>query len=103
MDNDLARIRDEARAALEACRDEASLESFRVHLLGKKGELTSVLRSLGGLPPEQRRAIGEQANQLRALFETQIAARRARIVEEQQAHSLAAERIDVTEPGARCP
>ncbi len=103
MDNDLARIRDEALVALEACRDEASLESFRVQLLGKKGELTSVLRSLGGLPPEQRRAIGEQANQLRDLFETQIAARRARIAEEQQAHSLAAERIDVTEPGTKRP
>jgi phenylalanyl-tRNA synthetase alpha chain len=62
-----------------------------------------VLRSLGGLPPEQRRAIGEQANQLRDLFETQIAARRARITEEQQAHSLAAERIDVTEPGVKRP
>src|SRR5215468_11988132 len=99
MDNDLARIRDEALAALESCQDEASLESFRVRLLGKKGELTSVLRSLGGLPPEQRRAVGEQANQLRDLLETQVSARRVRLAEEQRACSLAAERIDVSEPG----
>src|SRR5215471_12961678 len=103
MENDLERIRDEALVALEACQDESTLESLRVRLLGKKGELTSVLRSLGGLPPEQRRAVGEQANQLRDLLETQVSARRARIAEEQQAHSLAAERIDVTEPGTKRP
>jgi phenylalanyl-tRNA synthetase alpha chain len=103
MDNDLARIRDEALVALEACQDEASLESFRVRLLGKKGELTSVLRSLGGLPSEQRRAVGEQANQLRDLLETQISTRRTRITEEQRDRSLAADRIDVTEPGSKRP
>ncbi|HXG17872.1 MAG TPA: phenylalanine--tRNA ligase subunit alpha [Methylomirabilota bacterium] len=103
METDLLRIRNETLAALEACHDEASLESLRVRVLGKKGELTSVLRSLGGLPPEQRRAVGEQANQLKELLDTQITARRARIQEEQRTHSLAAERIDITEPGVRCP
>lgn len=103
MDNDLARIRDEALSALETCRDEASLETLRVQLLGKKGALTGVLRSLGGKPPEQRREIGEQANQIKDFIESQISARRTQLQEEQRAQSLAAERIDVTVPGNRRP
>src|SRR5262245_58900328 len=103
MDNDLTRIREEAVFALEACHDEASLDSIRVRVLGKKGDLTSVLRSLGGLPPELRRTVGEQANQIKEFLEAQISTRRTRIQEEQRARSLAAERIDITEPGARRP
>lgn len=103
METDLLRIRNEALSTLAACQDEASLESVRVRMLGKKGELTAVLRSLGSLPPEQRRALGEQANQFKEQIETQIAARRAQIQEEQRAYSLAAEYIDITEPGVRRP
>jgi phenylalanyl-tRNA synthetase alpha chain len=103
MDANLLRIRDEALVALEACRDEASLEALRVQVLGKKGELTAVLRSLGGRPPEQRRAIGEQANQVKELIESHITTRRTQLTEEQRSHSLAAERIDVTLPGLKRP
>ncbi len=101
MDADLLRIRDDALLALESCQDEANLEAFRVRVFGKKGELTSVLRSLGSLPPEQRRVVGEQANQLKELLESQLTARRARLQDEQRAQSVAAERIDITEPGVR--
>jgi phenylalanyl-tRNA synthetase alpha chain len=103
MDNDLTRIREEAVFALEACHDEASLDSLRVQVLGKKSDLTTVLRSLGGLPPELRRTVGEQANQIKEFIEAQISTRRTRIQEEQRARSLAAERIDITEPGVRRP
>lgn len=103
METDLLRIRDEALSALDTCQDEASLEAFRVRVFGKKSELTSVLRSLGSLPPEQRRAVGEQANQLKELLETQLTTRRARLQDEQRARSVAAERIDITEPGVRRP
>lgn len=101
METDLLRIRGEALSALEACQDEASLEALRVRVFGKKGELTSVLRSLGSLPPEQRRVLGEQANQLKELLETQLTTRRVRLQGEQRARSVAAERIDITEPGVR--
>ena len=103
MTQSLARIRDEALAALDACRDDADIEALRVRFLGRKGELTGVLRRLGELPPEQRRVIGETANQIKALLEERIAALRARWQEEQHARSLAAERIDVTIPGTRRP
>ena len=103
MDTHLLRIHDEALSSLETYQDEEGLEALRVQLFGKKGQLTSILRGLGGLPPEQRRAIGEQANQLKELLETQIAARRARIQEEQRSRSIAADHIDITIPGRKRP
>jgi phenylalanyl-tRNA synthetase alpha chain len=103
METDLLRIRDEALAALNACKDEEGIEALRVRYFGRKGELTAVLRGLGELPPEQRRIIGEKANQVKTLLEEQISARRARLQEEQRARSLAAERIDITIPGTRRP
>ncbi|MBI3300872.1 MAG: phenylalanine--tRNA ligase subunit alpha [Deltaproteobacteria bacterium] len=103
MEHALARIRDEALVALAACRDDAGIEALRVRFLGRKGELTGVLRGLGELPPEQRRIIGETANQIKALLEERIASLRARWQEEQRARSLAAERIDVTIPGVQRP
>lgn len=103
MDTELTRIHDEILAALDACRDEADVEALRVRFLGRKGELTGVLRGLGELPPEQRRSIGEQANQLKTLLEERIIALRARWQEEKRLRSLAAERIDITIPGTRRP
>lgn len=103
MENELARIRDDALAALDACQSEADIEALRIRFLGRKGELTGVLRGLGELPPEQRRVIGETANQIKALLEERITSLRTRWQEEQRARSLAAERIDITLPGIRRP
>jgi phenylalanyl-tRNA synthetase alpha chain len=103
METDLGRIRDEALTALEACRDDADIEALRVRFLGRKGELTIVLRGLGALPPEQRREFGETANQIKALLEERITALRNRWQEERLARSLAADRIDLTVPGNQRP
>src|SRR5215475_2241759 len=103
MESELARIRDEALAALDTCRDEADIETLRVRFLGRKGELTGVLRGIGELPAEQRRVIGETANQIKVFVEERIVALRARWQEEQRARSLAAERIDITIPANRRP
>ncbi len=103
MDNELARIRDEALAALDACREDADIEALRVRFLGRKGELTGVLRGIGALPAEQRRVSGETANQIKTLLEERIIALRTRWQEEQRARSLAAERIDISLPGSQWP
>ena len=103
MDNELARIRDEALAALDACHDDADIEALRVRFLGRKGELTGVLRGIGALPAEQRRVIGETANQIKTLLEERIVALRTRWQEEQRARSLTAERIDISLPGSQWP
>jgi len=103
MDTELTRIHDEILAAIETCREEENVEALRVRFLGRKGELTGVLRGLGELPPEQRRSVGEQANQLKTLLEERISALRTRWQEEKRLHSLAAERIDISIPGTRRP
>jgi phenylalanyl-tRNA synthetase alpha chain len=103
MENELIRIREEVQAALDACQNEADIEALRVRFLGRKGELTAILRGLGGLPPEQRRIVGEAANQIKTLLEERLLALRAHWEEEQRSRSLAAERIDITLPGNRRP
>src|SRR5262249_17948394 len=103
MESELARIRDEALAALDVCRDDADIEALRVRFLGRRGELTGVLRGIGELPAEQRRVIGETANQIKTALEERIVVLRARWQEEQRARSLAAEYIDITIPGNQWP
>ncbi len=62
---ELEQLRSSARERVEAATDHKSLEDLRVGLLGKKGELTAILRQLGSLPTDERAAAGAQANQLK--------------------------------------
>ena len=103
MEHELVRIRGEALSALETCKDEEGLEAVRLRFLGRKGELTGVLRGIGELQPEQRRKIGETANEIKTLLEERIVSLRAGWQGAQRAQSLAAERIDITAPGTRRP
>ena len=78
---------------------DADLEALRVRYLGKKGELTAVLRGMGQLSPEERPVVGQIANEVRADIEAALAEK----AEEQKAAALEAklkaERLDVTMPG----
>jgi phenylalanyl-tRNA synthetase alpha chain len=62
---ELERLRTSARERIEAASDHKTLEDLRVSLLGKKGELTTILRQLGSLPASERAAAGAEANQLK--------------------------------------
>ena len=77
---------------------EEGLGEVKVALLGKKGELTAILRGMGALTPEERPVIGELANRVRAEIEAQIEARRTELAASALSRRLAAERIDVTMP-----
>ena len=81
------------------CRNAGELEALRVQYLGKKGELTAVLKSMGKLSPEERPAMGALANEVRTALEAAIeeASRKleARALEER----LEAEALDITVPG----
>lgn len=79
--------------------DEKALEELRVRFLGKKGELTAVLRGMGALSPEERPVIGQRANELRAEIEAMLDEKRAVLRERMREARLARERIDVTAPG----
>ena len=99
MKEQLADIRAQALAALEAAPDSAQLEQLRVRYLGKKGDLTNLLKQMGQLPPDQRPAMGQLANEVRAALEAALE-RRAQALEEQALEQrLAAEAVDVTIPG----
>lgn len=103
MREQLEQIKNNALAALEASDTPAALEEIRVKLLGKKGELTAVLKQMGRLSPEERPAMGQLANTVRAEIEAKLEQRKAAIHASVLEAKLAAEAIDVTIPGEAIP
>jgi len=79
----------------------AELENIRVKYLGKKGELTAVLRGMGSLSPEERPVIGQLANEIRAYIESRIEEARNELIKKERSQKLEREVIDVTMPGKR--
>ncbi len=99
MKEQLEQIKVNALASLEAAATPAALEELRVKLLGKKGELTAVLKLMGKLSPEERPVMGQMANSVRAAIEAKLEERKTAIHAAVLEAKLAAEAIDVTIPG----
>ena len=99
MKEQLELIKRNALAALDAAGTPAALEELRVKLLGKKGELTAVLKQMGKLSPEERPVMGQLANTVRAEIEEKLEQRKASIHAAVLEAKLAAEAVDVTIPG----
>ena len=99
MKDQLERIKLDAIASLDAADSPATLEELRVKLLGKKGELTAVLKQMGKLSPEERPVMGQLANSVRACIEQKLEERKAAIHAAVLEAKLASEAIDVTIPG----
>ncbi len=93
-------IRGEAATAIAAAGDSAALEELRVRYLGRKAELTAILRGIAELPPEQRGEVGGAANKARKELESLLETSAARLEAGELEGRLAADRIDVTLPGA---
>jgi phenylalanyl-tRNA synthetase alpha chain len=93
-------IRSEAAAAIAAAASSAALEELRVHYLGRKAELTGVLRGISELPAEERGKVGGAANRARGELESLLAARGEELDAQELDAKLVADRIDVTLPGA---
>ena len=85
--------------ALSALRGDESSESVRIRFLGKKGELTSVLRGMGAVAPEERPKMGQLVNEVREKIEAAIAEKAEKEKREALEAKLKAEKIDVTIPG----
>ncbi len=96
---DLETLRARAVAAAAAAPDTAALEALELEVLGKKGELTVVLRGIGALPAEDRPKVGALANQVRIAIEEAIGAGRTSLGGAELATRLQAEAVDVTTPG----
>ena len=99
MKEQLAKIRAEALSAMENAQSAAELDGLRVQYLGKKGELTAVLKMMGKLSPEERPAMGQLANEVRTALESAIEEQGRRLESEALEKRLAAEAVDVTVPG----
>ncbi len=99
MKEQLQTIRLEALAALDAAQTPAALEELRVKILGKKGDLTAILKQMGKLSPEERPVMGQIANSVRADIEAKLEQRKAAIDAAVLEAKLASESLDVTIPG----
>ena len=88
---------------LEDIKDSKELESWRVHYLGRKSELTKVLRSLATLPLEEKKAVGTRANGVKILLEDGLKQKEQSLHEMEMVASDEEEHIDVTLPGRHLP
>ena len=99
LTSDLEALRAKATAAAAAAPDTAALDGLEVEVLGKKGELTAILRGIGALPAEDRPKVGAVANDVRAAVEGAIGASRSSLSSAELTARLSAEALDVTTPG----
>ncbi len=99
MKEQLAAIRQQALEAFQAAQDSAALDALRVQYLGKKGELTAVLKQMGKLSAEERPVMGQLANEVRAALEQALEARGKELEAKALEDRLKAEALDVTVPG----
>jgi phenylalanyl-tRNA synthetase alpha chain len=95
----LDELRSEAESAVAGAADPEQVEELRVRYLGRKSELTGVLRGIRDLPPEQRGPVGQTANQVRQALESLLAERATALANADLERSLTEDRIDVTLPG----
>src|SRR5690349_19201668 len=95
---DIQNLERELESAIASAANEAALEQVRVAALGKKGSISELLKTLGGMSPEERKEKGPQFNTLRDRIAEAIAARNAQLQEQALNARLASERVDVTLP-----
>jgi len=99
MKEQLTAIRAAALAAVETAKTAAEVEELRVRFLGKKGEVSAILKQLGSLSAEERPVIGQLANEIRADIEAAITNAKTALEKAAQAEKLKAESLDITMPG----
>ena len=103
MTDDLAALRDETLAKVEAAADLAALDAVRVAALGKNGAVTALMKGLGAVPPESRKERGAALNALKDAIAAALEARRAVLHDAALDARLAAERLDITLPPRPSP
>ena len=96
---DLKSIKERSQTLISRADDLEALETLRVELLGKKGELTELLKSLGSLPPAERPVQGEKINQVKRELSDALNEKKAILLKNRLDAKLAAESLDVTLPG----
>ncbi|MCL1881839.1 MAG: phenylalanine--tRNA ligase subunit alpha [Oscillospiraceae bacterium] len=103
MKEQLIELRERALSTLEKINDTKSLEEIRVAFLGKKGELTSVLKQMGKLSAEERPVMGALANEIREKFEVLYTEKNAKLKQAELLARIESEKIDITLPSRGRP
>ena len=101
MTTELNTLVAEAESAIEQAADLAALDQVRVGMLGKKGALTAILKTLGGMDPEQRKETGAAVNKAKQALQQQIEEKKAALESAALNEQLAKEKVDVTLPGRK--
>jgi len=100
MEEKLQDIQEEAISEIKSASDLDQLEDLRIKYLGKKGEVTQILRGMGDLPPEKRPVIGKLANQVKGKLKQSIEDKKEIFKQQEKEKKLREESIDVTLPGS---
>ncbi len=101
IENQLNAVKEKAAEAIAFASSIQELTSIKVRFLGKKGELTPILRGMGQLKSDERPAIGKMVNEVRAFIEELLEQRERELIKKERALKLENEAIDVTMPGKR--
>jgi phenylalanyl-tRNA synthetase alpha chain len=99
MEKQVSKLIDEAKKALDGVGSLKELDSVRVGYLGKKGEVTSLLKGLGALSPDERPAAGQVVNRARKEIEDLLAEKKVVIQEEESKRNLKSQVVDISLPG----
>ena len=103
MERQISLVKEEALAACRQAQTSAELEAIRVKYLGKKGEITQLLRGMGKVPPEERPRMGKLVNEARDELERALGAAGRKLAALEEERRLERERVDITLPGRRPP
>ena len=101
MQEQLKNIENIALEELKLAKDSTTVENIRVKYLGKKGELTTILRSMGGLSKEERPIMGKLVNEVKATLEAKLEEVLTQIKIKEKNEKLANEVIDISIPGTK--
>jgi len=99
MEERIKELKEEALKAVSEAQTFSQLEEVRVRYLGKKGQLTELLKTLGTLPTEDRPKVGALVNEAKQVLEQSLKDRRVLLLQAEQAKKIAQEKVDVTLPG----
>lgn len=101
MEEQIIAMKQKAKTEINQAQNQKQLQDLRVQYLGKKGELTVILRSMGNLSKEERPKIGSYVNEARDELEQNIQARENEIKRQELEKRLKTEKLDVTMPGKK--
>lgn len=101
MQEKLKKIFEDAEQLIKDASSEKDMEDIRIRFLGKKGEITEILKSMGTMAPEEKKELGKAANEVKEQIASKVAEKAAELKKMAKEARLKAEKIDVTEPGVQ--